>query len=401
MDYIICHYSEIGLKGKNRKFFEEKLIENIKKLALKSDDFEFVKRISGRIIVKLTKKGTKREEEIEDSLKNIFGMAYFTFATSSNQKIKDIQEKALELLAPYRNEVSGSGLKTKKFKTFRISTQRSKKEFPLNSQEINEKVGEYVLKRLKAKKVKLENPDITCFIEIVEKYSFLYLERIKGLGGLPVGVSSKAVALLSGGIDSPVAAFFAMKRGIKVIFLHFHAYPYTSVASIEKVKKLTKILRKYQGNSRLYLVPFGDIQKEILLRTASKLRVIFYRRLMFKIAQEIAKKENALGIFTGESVGQVASQTLENIRAIEEAVNLPVYRPLISWDKEEIIKKAREIDTFDISILPDEDCCSRFVPAHPETKAKLGEIKEAEIRLNVQKMIKTAINNASIIKILN
>ena len=399
MNYTICHYSEIGLKGKNRKFFEEKLIENIKKLTLKIDDFEFVKRISGRIIVKLTKKGIKREKEIGDSLKNIFGVAYFAFAVSCLQRIINIQEKALELLAPYRNEVSGMGLKTKKFKTFRIFTQRSKKEFPLNSQEINEKVGEYVLERLKAKKVKLENPDIACFIEIVEKYSFLYLERIKGLGGLPVGVSGKAVVLLSGGIDSPVAAFFAMKRGIKVIFLHFHAYPYTSVASIEKVKKLTKILRKYQGNSRLYLVPFGDIQKEILLRITPKLRVIFYRRLMFKIAQEIAKKENALGIFTGESVGQVASQTLENIRAIEEAVNLPVYRPLISWDKEEIIRKAREIDTFDISILPDEDCCSRFVPAHPETKAKLEEIKEAEKRLNVQKMIKTATDKSSIIKI--
>jgi thiamine biosynthesis protein ThiI len=399
MNYTICHYSEIGLKGKNRKFFEEKLIENIKKLTLKIDDFEFVKRISGRIIVKLTKKGIKREKEIGDSLKNIFGVAYFAFAVSCLQRIINIQEKALELLAPYRNEVSGMGLKTKKFKTFRIFTQRSKKEFPLNSQEINEKVGEYVLERLKAKKVKLENPDIACFIEIVEKYSFLYLERIKGLGGLPVGVSGKAVVLLSGGIDSPVAAFFAMKRGIKVIFLHFHAYPYTSAASIEKVKKLTKILRKYQGNSRLYLVPFGDIQKEILLRITPKLRVIFYRRLMFKIAQEIAKKENALGIFTGESVGQVASQTLENIRAIEEAVNLPVYRPLISWDKEEIIRKAREIDTFDISILPDEDCCSRFVPAHPETKAKLEEIKEAEKRLNVQKMIKTATDKSSIIKI--
>jgi thiamine biosynthesis protein ThiI len=399
MNYIICHYSEIGLKGKNRKFFEEELIENIKKLSLKIDDFEFAKRISGRIIVKLTKKGIRREKEIEDSLKNIFGIAYFAFAISSNQEIKDIQGKALELLAPYRNEVSGLGLKTKKFKTFRISTQRSKKEFPLNSQQINEKVGEYVLKRLKAKKVKLENPDITCFIEIVEKYSFLYLEKIKGLGGLPVGVSGKAIALLSGGIDSPVAAFFAMKRGIKVIFLHFHAYPYTSVASIEKVKKLTKILRKYQGNSRLYLVPFGDIQKEILLRIASKLRVIFYRRLMFKIAQEIAKKENALGIFTGESIGQVASQTLENIRAIEEAVNLPVYRPLISWDKEEIIKKAREIDTFDTSILPDEDCCSRFVPVHPETKAKIESVIEEEKKLNTKKLIKEAIRRSSLIKI--
>jgi len=398
MDYIICHYHEIGLKGKNRRFFEEKLIENIKRV-LKASDFEFVKRISGRLIVKLTKTGNKNQKEIKESLKNIFGIANFSFAETCPQKIKNIQEEALEILKnPDTTRLWRSYGAGKKFKTFRITTQRSKKEFKLTSQQVNEKVGAYILKKLKLK-VKLENPDITCFIEIVEKYAFLHLEKIKGLGGLPVTVSGKAVALLSGGIDSPVASFLAMKRGIKVIFVHFHAYPFTSAASIEKTKKLVKILSKFQGNSRLYLIPFGEIQKEILLKTPAKLRVIFYRRLMFRIAQEIARKEKALGIFTGESVGQVASQTLENIRAIEEAVSLPIYRPLIGQDKEEIISQAKKISTFDTSILPDQDCCSRFVPPHPETKAKLEEVIKIEKRLNIRKMTKEAIQKASLNKI--
>lgn len=399
MEYIICHYHEIGLKGKNRRFFEEKLIENIKRV-LKRRDFEFVKRISGRIIVKLNKGGSKNEKEIKESLKNVFGIAYFASASISPQKIKNIQEKALEILKnPEYHKSLGFGYGAgKKFKTFRITTKRSKKDFYLTSQQVNEKVGEYILKKLKAK-VKLENPDINCFIEIVEKYAFLYLEKIKGLGGLPVTVSGKSVVLLSGGIDSPVASFLAMKRGIKVIFVHLHAHPFTSAASIEKAKKLVKLLSRFQGSSCLYLIPFGEIQKEILLKTPTKLRVIFYRRLMFKIAQEIARKEKALGIFTGESIGQVASQTLENIRVIEDAVDLPIYRPLIGQDKEEIIQKAKEINTFEISILPDQDCCSRFVPAHPETKAKLEEVIKGEKRLNIQKMIKEAIKGSSLVKV--
>ena len=382
MGYVICHYSEIGLKGKNRKFFEEKLIENIKR-SLKSGFFEFVRRISGRILIKLSEKGCQNQKEIRESLKNVFGIAYFAFAINSEQNIETVK-KDIEVL-----------LKDKKFKTFKISTQRSKKEFPLTSHQINETIGEFVVKRLK-KKVDLENPDITCFIEIVEKYAFLYLEKIEGLKGLPVGVSGKAVILLSGGIDSPVAAFYLMKRGVKVIFLHFHAYPYTSKASIEKAKLIVQLLTKYQFDSKLYLVPFADIQKEILLKTPASLRIILYRRMMFRIAQEIAEKERALAIVTGESVGQVASQTLENIKAIEEIVSIPVFRPLIGEDKEEIIKKAKKIGTFEISILPHQDCCARFLPKHPETKAKVREIKMAEKKLNIKKLIKETVKNISI-----
>jgi len=445
MDYIICHYSEIGLKGKNRKFFEEKLVENIKRV-LKPASFEFVKRISGRIIVKLSKKGIGGEEGekgMKRNLKKVFGIAYFAFATSVPQKIKNIQENALKILEdPEYHKSFGFGYgASKKFKTFRIFTQRSKKEFHLTSQQVNENVGWYILKKLKMKnpgttnspnlstgqalktsnrddlqysprtirvkrglvrgeklkiRVDLEDPDVTCFIEVVEKYAFLYLEKIKGQGGLPVSVSGKAVVLLSGGIDSPVAAFFAIKRGVRVIFLHFHAYPFVSRASIEKAEKIVKILRDFQGESRIYVIPFADIQKEILMKTPAKLRMILYRRFMLRIAEDIAKKENALGVFTGESIGQVASQTLENIKVIEEAARLPVFRPLISQDKEEIIKKAREIGTFNVSILPHQDCCTRFLPSHPATRAKLEDIKKAEKKLNTARLIKTAVKNSSV-----
>ncbi|MEK7482597.1 MAG: tRNA uracil 4-sulfurtransferase ThiI, partial [Patescibacteria group bacterium] len=211
-----------------------------------------------------------------------------------------------------------------------------------------------------------------------------------GPGGLPLGTGGKAVALISGGIDSPVAAYLAMKRGVEIIFLHFHSYPYTNKASIEKVEKLVGHLSRYQKKPKLYLAPFGDIQKEILLKTPAKLRVVLYRRMMLRIAQALAEKEKALALITGESIGQVASQTLENMAAIQEVCVLPILRPLVGWDKEEIIKAARDIGSFDISSLPDQDCCSKFVPEHPETKAKMAEVKAAEKKLNIRKLFASA-----------
>jgi len=213
------------------------------------------------------------------------------------------------------------------------------------------------------------------------------------LGGLPVGVSGKAISLLSGGIDSPVASFLAMKRGLNLIFLHFHALPYTDKASVEKVKKIVEILKKFQSKLKLYLIPFAKIQKEILLKTPSSLRVIFYRRMMLRIAEKIAEKEKVKAIITGENLGQVASQTLENLKVIEKATKLLVLRPLIGEDKLEIIEKAKKIGTYDISILPHQDCCSRFVPEHPETKANLEIVEKAERKLKVEDLIKKALTN--------
>src|SRR3989338_9749285 len=288
-------------------------------------------------------------------------------------------------------------------KTFRITAQRSNKNYPLISQEINEKIGKYILTKLRHRMskskvcVKLTDPDINCHIEIIEKCAFIYLEKIPGPGGMPVGTGGKALALLSGGIDSPAAAYYLLKRGVRVDFIHFHSMPYTSPASVEKVKKLAGILNKYQSNSKIFLIPFADIQKEIMMKVPEKLRVIFYRRLMMKIAEEIAKKENYLALITGESVGQVASQTLENMKAIEDAVKIPVLRPLCGFDKEEIINKARDIGTYAISILPHDDCCTRFVPKHPEIRAKLNEVKQAEKNMEVKKLIKKSLDKMEII----
>ncbi len=226
------------------------------------------------------------------------------------------------------------------------------------------------------------------FIEIVNNDSFVYTKKIQGPGGMPVGASGNALVLISGGIDSPVAAYYALKRGAQISFLHFHSLPYTSQSSINKVKKLIKALEKFGARGRLYLFPFADIQKQIMIKAPEKLRIILYRRYMMRIAEILAKQKKYLALFTGESLAQVASQTLENIRAIEEPVVIPVLRPLIGFDKEEIIAKACKIKTYDISILPHEDCCVRFMPKHPETKAKLGEVNKVEQDLDIDGMIK-------------
>lgn len=388
MTYIICHYGEIGTKGKNRKFFEQKLVQNLKQ-SVEPLDWRLIKRISGRIIIGLTSQGEKNEKEIEQALKNVFGLVYFAFAEQVEPDVKSIQTKALLMI------------KKKKFKTFRVLTQRSKKDFFLTSPEINEKVGGWLKKELN-KKVDLSSPDLTVFIEIVDfpaflkkimKGAFLYLEKISGPGGLPVGVSGKALCLISGGIDSPVAALSMIKRGLKVAFVHFHAYPYTDQASIEKVEKIVKLLNKYQFQSELYLAPFAEIQKQIYLKTPPKLRVVLYRRMMLRIAEQIGQKQKIPALITGENLGQVASQTLENISVIDRVALVPVFRPLIADDKQEIIEKAKKIGTYEISILPDQDCCSRFLPEHPETKACLAEVEEAEKGLEIDNLVRIALEN--------
>ena len=243
------------------------------------------------------------------------------------------------------------------------------------------------------KKVNLKNPDANLFIEIVQDYSFLYLDKIKGRGGLPVGVGGKGLVLISGGIDSPVAAFLAMKRGIKISLIHFHSFPYTDQESIEKVKRIVKILNNFQFRLKLYLCPFADIQNEILLNVPAKLRVILYKRMMLKIAEKVAEKEKIETFITGENVGQVASQTIENIKVIQSASDKLILRPLICQDKEEIIDKAKDIGTFDISILPHQDCCTRFVPRHPATKARLKDVEIAEQKLNIKELVEKSIQD--------
>ncbi len=386
MKYIVCHYSEIALKGRNRKFFEERMIKNIKRV-LDATLFFSVKRISGRIIIELTGKGKKKKEEIKEMLKFVFGISGFSFCVNVPQNITSIEEKVFEIL------------KKEKFKTFKISSKRSDKFFPLSSRQLNEKLGGYVLNNMKNVTVDLTHPDIVCFVEIVEKYAFIFTQKNKGSGGLPSGSGGKAISLLSGGIDSPVASFETMRRGVELVFIHFHSYPETPQASIDKVRELVEILSRYQGKSKLYLSPISDLQREIVLKGSEKLRVILYRRAMLGIAKEIAQKEKAQVLVTGDSIGQVASQTIENIRAVESGLNMPIIRPLACRDKESIVKEAERIGTFDISILPHNDCCSRFLPRSPETRANLKEVLEQDEKVGIKKLIQKAVEKTTCEKI--
>jgi len=244
--------------------------------------------------------------------------------------------------------------------------------------------------------VDLHNPDIILYIEITEKFAFLYTKKFAGCGGLPLGVSSKAVSLISGGIDSPVASFLMMKRGVENIFVHFYSTQQGYEQSLEKVRDILRVLKKYQQTVKVYFVPFSDVQKEIVLKTKADFRVVLYRRIMFLVANEIAVKEKAKALITGESVGQVASQTLENMLAVEEAVILPVLRPLAGWDKQEIMDLAKKIETYEVSILPHLDCCSMFAPEHPSTKADLKQVKKQEKKLKVKKLIKKALKECQV-----
>jgi len=385
---VIIHYAEIALKGGNRNFFEEKLVENIRKsLTQKGIVFDYAKRIYGRILLELP--GTIPGEFYRGSspvslvLQNIFGIAHFSLVEKCEKDIEKIKEKALEVLSQ------------KDFVTFKVEAKRSDKKFFLSSQQINEQVGEAVMDGL-VKKVDLHNPDVILYIEITEKDVFLYTEKIKGPGGLPLGVSGKAICLISGGIDSPVAAWYLMKRGVENVFVHFYSTQQGYEQSLEKVRDLVQALNAFQLKSKIYLVPFSEIQKEILLNTQADLRVVLYRRFMFRVSEEIALKEGAKALITGENVGQVASQTLDNMLVISEATSLPILRPLAGFDKIEIIEIAKKINTYEISILPHLDCCSMFVPEHPSTKANLKEVIKQEKKLKIKKLITSALKNTKI-----
>lgn len=388
-DHILCHYNEIALKGGNRNFFEAKLIENLKSQlnAEVPGCFEYVKKISGSILIKLNQTGIKNTAGVTEALQHTFGVANFSLAASVAPELETLKDVCWELT------------KEKSFETFRITTQRSNKNYPLTSEEINRQVGEYIYEKLGRKKaVKMKNADFNCFITIVNEYALVYTEKIKGAAGMPVATNGRVMCLISGGFDSPVAAWQLLRRGAQLRFVHFHSVPYTSRDSIEKIQKIIRQLGKFQAAQKTYLVPFADTQKEIMMKTPAKFRVILYRRLMLKIAEELARRENCLALVTGDSLGQVASQTLENIHAVNEAATLPVFRPLIGTDKEEIIQKAQEIGTYEISILPHDDCCTRLMPAHPETRARLAEVLEAEKALDIPALIKQALAKTEVVK---
>ena len=377
--HIIIHYDEITLKGGNRPFFERVLMNNIREF-IKETGCKNIYKEGGKIIIEIDMDeiGIQKIKEI---LKNIPGISNFYFTVSEEKDLEKINKKTAKLLNDY--------LQTENKKTFKIEARRADKKFELKSPEINAKVGEFIFENTELK-VDVHNPDIEVVVDIGYEQCFIYFEKIKGVGGLPVSTAGKLVSLLSGGIDSPVASFMMNKRGAKIIFVHFKNRTVNNFGD-DKIKSLVKKLSRFQGKSRLYIVPFEEFQKEIIAKIPAKNRMIVYRRIMFKLAGMIAEKENAKGFITGDSLSQVASQTLENINVIYNAANYPVFSPLIGMNKQEIIDLALKIKTYETSIIKYQDCCSFLIAKHPETKAKLEDIIKQEENLEIDEIARKII----------
>ncbi|MHA1911721.1 MAG: tRNA uracil 4-sulfurtransferase ThiI, partial [Candidatus Kariarchaeaceae archaeon] len=322
------------------------------------------------------------DENAVENLQKVFGVASFSIADEVPLDIEEIKKHALKLA------------KEKEFTSFKVKTQRMDKAFPMKSPEISGTVGEFVQKELK-KEVKLKNPDLTIHVEIIQKRAFLFTDTVQGPGGLPVGSAGKVLSLLSGGIDSPVSSILMMKRGCSVDFIHFHNFPYVKKESIDKIKELYELTKPYQNSSKLIMVPFTDVQKEIVTKCPSKYRILLYRRIMLKIAEKLSTKHKA--IVSGESLGQVSSQTLENMYAVGKATNMLFLRPLVGMDKIEIMDLAQKYGTFETSIKPHEDCCTYFVPRDPETKVRLKDLELSENELDVDKLINDCMEKIEII----
>jgi thiamine biosynthesis protein ThiI len=378
MKSVIVHYQEIALKGKNRPWFVAKLVRNIRQ-ALGDLDVTEVRALMGRIEVVL---GPAADwTVIKERLGRVFGIANFARAGGAPLDVDAIARAILNDLDPDDPP------------SFRLSARRADKRFPLTSPQIEREVGGRI-KEARGWRVDLGNPALTIHVEALTGEAFYYFGKERGAGGLPVGASGRVVCLLSGGIDSPVAAWRMMRRGCRVLFVHFHSYPILSRASQEKARELASLLTRFQLESTLFLVPFGEIQQRVVLGVAPPLRVVIYRRLMMRIAEAVAREHRGKALVTGEVVGQVASQTLENMTAINEVVSMPVLRPLIGMDKEEITAEAQRLGTYPISIIPDQDCCTLFTPRHPATKARRAEVAVAEGRLPVQEMVAGAVAGA-------
>ncbi len=371
------HYAEVGLKGKNRVFFEKRLVDNIK-LTLRGTGYAEVERLHDRILVHLGQNADITE--VKRRLRQVMGIAHFELSSRTERDITAIKEVALRHI----QDVSYESLK--------VETRRTDKTFPLTSPQVSAEVGGYLVTKT-GTRADMHNPDLVCWVKITHNAAYISTEKIPGVGGLPVGVSGKVLIMLSGGIDSPVAAWQMIKRGAKAVFVHFYSYPYTDKASLEKVIELAQILAVPNYRSTVYLVPFAELQQIIVAATPSPFRVLLYRRMMTRIAQRVATMENAEALVTGESLGQVASQTLTNLRSIEAIADIPILRPLIGEDKAEIIEKAQRIGTFDVSTRPHQDCCSLFVPKHPATRASVTDLADAESGLDVDTLVEEALNN--------
>jgi thiamine biosynthesis protein ThiI len=371
---VVLRYHEIALKGRNRPFFVDRLAANARRLF--SDLGGRVHVLDGRLRLELPDE--IRWPEAQRRLSDLFGVANFSRAFESPLDMEALKRDVRAALA------------TRRFASFRVSTKRSYKAFPLTSPQIDRELGAAIHLEL-GTRVDLEHPELTVFVEVLADRILYSFEREPGPGGFPVGTSGRVAALLSGGIDSPVAAWRLMKRGCVVVPVHFHAFPLQDRTTIDKVTELARILTRFQLRTRLLLVPFGEVQQTIVASCPAPLRVVLYRRFMVRIAEALAGRHRARALVTGESLGQVASQTLDNMTVIGEVARGLVLRPLVGMDKEEITQQARRIGTFEVSTLPDQDCCQLFVPRSPATAATLEEVRAAEKALDVEGLVRGAL----------
>jgi tRNA uracil 4-sulfurtransferase len=377
---ILLRYQELALKGKNRPWFQRHLIQHLRS-SLAGLSVREVRVPMGRIEIVLGRDATANE--VRERLRYVFGLANYSVATRVASEYEAIEAGVL------RDLPAGAPA------SFRVKVRRADKRFPLRSPEIERALGARIV-NARGWAVDLNDPELTVGVEIVPGEAFYYFGKEPGAGGLPTGTGGRLVALMSGGIDSPVAAWRMMRRGCTVTFVHFHSYPFLSRASQDKARQLVQHLCRYQLSARLQIVPFGEIQRQVTLSVPSALRTVVYRRLMLRIAARVADRIGAHGLVTGDVVGQVASQTLENMEVTGAAVTTPVFRPLVGMDKDEITAQAERLGTFAISIQPDEDCCTLFTPRHPITRARLDEIEAGEQGLPIESFIETALRESVI-----
>ena len=359
---VLIRYAEIGLKGRNRGYFERKLMENIRKIVKPPE----VNKRYGRVVIRLRNQDF---HNVEERLKYVFGIQNYSYAFAVSHDINEIKKAVFELVK----------LSLKHQKTFKVETKRSFKQFPMKSLDFSAYIGSYILENFPDLKVDVHNPDLIVGIEIKEKEVFVFAGKEQLYGGLPVGVSGKALLLLSGGIDSPVAGWYMLKRGLSIETISFLSPPFTTEKSVRKILDLAEKLSKYLPDTmRAWIVPFTDVQHYIKQNVPDRYSLIIQRRSMMRIANRLAKKIKAKALITGENIGQVASQTLTNLHSIEEASYLPVLRPLIGFEKMEIVDKAKKIQTYEISILPYIDSCVAFAPKNPATSSNVKEIRDIE-----------------------
>ena len=379
---VIVHYGELALKGRNRPWFVSMLVRSIKEV-LKGLDVRGVKPLVGRIVISLGPEGDRQWDDVRDRMSRLPGIGNFARATHVLPDLDAIANAVVE------------GVAGRSAASFRVTARRADKRFLTPSPDIEREVGRRV-QAATGWPVNLNHPDMHIRIEVLTADAFFHFMKEPGVGGLPIGTSGKVMTLLSGGIDSPVAAWRMMRRGCRSHFVHFHSYPIQSRASQDKARELARLLTRFQLRSRLFMVPFGSIQQQVVVAVPPALRVVVYRRLMMRIAERIAQTAGAHALVTGDSVGQVASQTIENLAAVGEVSTLPILRPLVGFHKEEITRDAQHIGTYETSILPDEDCCRLFTPRYPTTGARPGEAEVAESGLDIAMLVDRAMAETAV-----